>query len=181
VRRRPGKSAGADQSDQGGASDADIEYFLSAMADVIRIVQDPRGRIRAPGYTGETRPARRPTPPASEQDSEDGADTGFVAAGVDRRELRKLRRGGHSPAERLDLHGMTVSEALTTLTRFIDDRRHRRCICIVHGRGLHSKGSISVIKTRVRQWLRQHRAVLAYSDAPRADGGAGAVYVLLRK
>jgi len=33
----------------------------------------------------------------------------------------------------------------------------------------------------VRECLRQHRAVLAYADAPRADGGTGAVYVLLRK
>jgi DNA-nicking Smr family endonuclease len=33
----------------------------------------------------------------------------------------------------------------------------------------------------VRACLRQHPAVLAYADAPRTDGGAGAVYVLLRK
>jgi DNA-nicking Smr family endonuclease len=51
----------------------------------------------------------------------------------------------------------------------------------VHGRGLHSKGNVSVLKTRVRQCLRRHQAVLAYADAPRKDGGSGAVYVLLRK
>jgi DNA-nicking Smr family endonuclease len=46
---------------------------------------------------------------------------------------------------------------------------------------LHSEGNLSILKTRVRECLRQHRAVLAYADAPRADGGTGAVYVLLRK
>jgi DNA-nicking Smr family endonuclease len=66
--------------------------------------------------------------------------------------------------------------------RFIDHGRpHCRCVCIVHGRGLHSEGRISILKTRVRELLRHHRSVLAYADAPRADGGAGAVYVLLRK
>jgi DNA-nicking Smr family endonuclease len=40
---------------------------------------------------------------------------------------------------------------------------------------------VSVLKTRVRQYLRHHPAVLAYADAPRAAGGSGAVYVLLRK
>jgi DNA-nicking Smr family endonuclease len=40
---------------------------------------------------------------------------------------------------------------------------------------------VPILKTRVRACLRQHPAVLAYADAPRTDGGAGAVYVLLRK
>jgi DNA-nicking Smr family endonuclease len=66
--------------------------------------------------------------------------------------------------------------------RFIDAACHRhRSVCIVHGRGLHSEGNVSVLKTCVRECLRRHRAVLAYSDAPRTDGGSGAVYVLLRK
>jgi DNA-nicking Smr family endonuclease len=33
----------------------------------------------------------------------------------------------------------------------------------------------------VRRFLRRHPAVLAYADAPRTEGGSGAVYVLLRK
>jgi len=49
----------------------------------------------------------------------------------------------------------------------------------VHGRGLHSTGK-AVLRADVRALLRSHRAVLAYSDAPRDDGGSGAVYVLLR-
>jgi DNA-nicking Smr family endonuclease len=67
--------------------------------------------------------------------------------------------------------------------RFLDNSRHagHRCVCIVHGRGLHSEGRAPVLRTRVRLVLTTHRAVLAYADAPSSDGGAGAVYVLLRK
>ena len=92
-------------------------------------------------------------------------------------QARRLRPGG-----RLDLRGQTAAEAAANVKQFIDNRRHLdRCVCIVHGRGLHSKGKVSVLKTRVRQYLRRHPAVLAYADAPRTDGGSGAVYVLLRK
>jgi DNA-nicking Smr family endonuclease len=67
--------------------------------------------------------------------------------------------------------------------RFIENSRHssHRCVCIVHGRGLHSETGTPVLKTRVRECLRSNRSVLAYADAPSWDGGPGAVYVLLRK
>jgi DNA-nicking Smr family endonuclease len=99
---------------------------------------------------------------------------------VNRRELRRLTRGEHTPGRRLDLHGMTAAEAVANVKRLIDTGG-QRCVCIVHGRGTRSEGKVSILKARVRQYLRQHRAVLAYADAPRTDGGAGAVYVLLRK
>ena len=109
-------------------------------------------------------------------------EEGYVAPGVDRRELRKIKRGDYVAGDVLDLHGQTAAEAVAKVKRFIDSRRNRhRCVCIVHGRGLHSKGNVSVLKTRVRQYLRRHPAVLAYADAPRTDGGGGAAYVLLRK
>jgi DNA-nicking Smr family endonuclease len=105
-----------------------------------------------------------------------------VANGVDRRELRKLKRGDYPPGDRLDLHRMTAPEAVVSARRFIERARSRhRCVCIVHGRGLHSEGNVAVLKSRVREFLRQSRAVLAFSDAPVTDGGSGAVYVLLRK
>jgi DNA-nicking Smr family endonuclease len=113
---------------------------------------------------------------------DDADDGGFAAPGVDRRELRKLKRGDHAAGDHLDLHGMMAVDALAKVKRFIDNSRSRhRCVCIVHGRGLHSEGHIAVLKARVRAYLRHHRSVLAFTDAPRGDGGAGAVYVLLRK
>ena len=153
------------------------------MADVVPLPPDPRGRVRA-GPKVATR--HRETAPASSSahphDDEAGAEEGYVAPGVDRRELRRIKRGDYAPGSRLDLHAQTAAEAVASVKQFIDHRRHRdRCVCIVHGRGLHSKGNVSILKGRVRQYIRRHAAVLAYSDAPRTDGGSGAVYVLLRK
>jgi DNA-nicking Smr family endonuclease len=51
---------------------------------------------------------------------------------------------------------------------------------IVHGKGLGSKNRTSVLKSKVRHWLMQTEAVLAFTQARGADGGAGAVIVLLR-
>jgi DNA-nicking Smr family endonuclease len=78
---------------------------------------------------------------------------------------------------------MTAAEAGPAVKQFVENsrQRHHRCVCIVHGRGLHSEGNVAVLKARVRECLRTNQSVLAYADAPRADGGAGAVYVLLRK
>ena len=135
----------------------------------------------APAVTARRRTAAPASSPADHEDAP-GADEGYVASGVDRRELRKLKRGDYAPGRVLDLHGQTGKEAVAAVSQFIDNQRHRhRCVCIVHGRGLHSKGNVSVLKTRVRQSLRSHPAVLAFADAPRTDGGSGAVYVLLRK
>jgi len=152
------------------------------MADVVPLSPDPRGRVRpAPQVAGPPATAA-PSPATRVADDDDVGPPGFVAPGVDRREIRKLKRGDYAPGSRLDLHGQTAAEAVVSLTRFIDlERRRHRCVCIVHGRGLHSAGNRPVLKARARACLRQHRAVLAYADAPPADGGDGAVYVLLRK
>lgn len=161
---------------------SDVNHLAEAMAGVVPLRPDPRGRVSA---RREPVPRHRATAPASSSahhDDEAGAGDSYVAPGVDRRELRRIRRGDYAPGSRLDLHAQTAAEAVAKVQQFIDNRHHRdRCVCIVHGRGLHSKGNVSILKARVRQYLRRQAAVLAYSDAPRTDGGSGAVYVLLRK
>ena len=55
---------------------------------------------------------------------------------------------------------------------------------VVHGRGLHSKDQVPVLKESLKRWMRTDRFarhVLAFSTARPHDGGAGAVYVLLKK
>ena len=163
---------------------ADIDHLAEAMADVVPLAPDHRGRVRAAPAVTIRHKATAAAPSSSSAGHDDGteAEEGYAAHGVDRRELRKIKRGDYAAGDVLDLHGQTAEEAVANVKQFIDSRRHRhRCVCIVHGRGLHSKGNVSVLKTRVRQYLRRHPAVLAYADAPRTDGGSGAVYVLLRK
>jgi len=106
--------------------------------------------------------------------------------GLDRRILRRLRRGDYAIQAHLDLHGLVRSEAKEALARFIEQSRWRglRCVLVVHGRGLHSKDQIPVLKEGVQRWLSRGqvgRSVLAFTTARPHDGGAGAVYVLLRR
>jgi DNA-nicking Smr family endonuclease len=164
--------------------DEERRRFDEAMADVRPLEKDHRVRVRASAPPLEAKnPEPYRTPPARSRDDdpdETEGDSGYVAAGVDRRQLRKLRRGQYLPGRRLDLHGLTSKAALRAVKEFIEaNRRAYRCVAIVHGRGLHSAGR-AVLRADVRALLRSLRAVLAYTDAPRDDGGSGAVYVLLR-
>ena len=155
----------------------DDDAFAQAMRDVVRLEPDQRGRVR------DVLPItpHRHSPPRTAH--EDVTDNDFAANGIDRREIRKLKTGAYKIQGECDLHRMTSEHALAKVGRFIENGRHagHRCICIIHGRGLHSKDYQPILKTRVRAYLRSHRSVLAYTDAPGSDGGSGAVYVLLRK
>ena len=106
--------------------------------------------------------------------------------GLDPNVRRALRRGEFAIQGHSDLHGMTQVEAQAEVERFLLESRRigRRCVVIVHGRGLHSKDQQPVLKERVTVWLTQARLgrmVLAFCTARSHDGGAGALYVLLRR
>ncbi len=96
--------------------------------------------------------------------------------------LRKLREGRWSIQRHLDLHGLRTDEAREALGRFIRDAHHNgmRCVRVVHGKGLGSPGRVPVLKSRVQRWLVQKHEVMAFVQARPADGGAGALVVLLR-
>jgi len=112
----------------------------------------------------------------------------FVEAavkGLDRRLLRKLRRGEYAIQAHIDLHGMRREEARLAVARFVErcQTEGKRCVLIVHGRGLGSKDNIPVLKEKLTAWLTRGaigRRVLAFTSARPWDGGTGAVYVLLR-
>ena len=173
VKKRNAELPASDRPDPA----ADADAFGRAMRDVVRLEPDPRGRVR------RVAPISSPRHSPHRTEQADVSDQDFVAKGVDRREIRKLKNGEYIVRERRDLHGMTGAEAVASVGRFIENSRHRghRCVCIIHGRGLHSTGNQPILKARVREYLRSHRSVLAYTDAPVSDGGSGAVYVLLRK
>jgi len=106
--------------------------------------------------------------------------------GLDPRLVRRLRRGELAWQAHLDLHGMTAAEARPALERFLGDavRDGHRCVLVVHGRGHNSKDQIPVLKEHLKSWLargRLGRLVLAFTSARPHDGGAGALYVLLRR
>ncbi|QRR35315.1 Smr/MutS family protein [Hydrogenophaga sp. YM1] len=95
---------------------------------------------------------------------------------------RKLREGRWAIQREIDLHGLRTDEARDALGRFVRESHQQglRCVRVVHGKGLGSPGRAPVLKGRVLRWLVQKKEVLAFVQARPADGGAGALVVLLR-
>jgi len=176
------------------------DLFEDEMAGVAPLAPDPRGRLGAPPPTARPKASRREREeaevfaqladlvegvgPFDIADSDEYIEG--LAPGIDRRLLKKLRKGDYAVQGHLDLHGMTAEEARGEVERFVDSSRNngRRCLLIIHGRGLNSKEGVPVLKERMKVWLTRGRvghSVLAFTTARPADGGAGAVYVLLRK
>lgn len=95
--------------------------------------------------------------------------------------LKRLRRGQYSIRAEIDLHQMSVSVARAAVSAFLDEAiRHRElCVRIVHGKGLRSAARGPVVKRMTEQLLRRRNDVLAFASALPAQGGTGAVLVLL--
>jgi len=95
--------------------------------------------------------------------------------------LKRLRRGEWAIQAQVDLHGLRREEARERLAGFLHEagRQGLRCVRVVHGKGLGSPGREPVLKGKVRAWLVQKKEVLAFTQARAAEGGAGALVVLL--
>lgn len=96
--------------------------------------------------------------------------------------VRKLRQGQWRIQAELDLHGLRTDEAREQLGAFMREavRLGLRCVRVIHGKGLGSPGKTPVLKSRVHSWLIQKAEVMAFVQARPAEGGAGALVVLLR-
>ena len=97
--------------------------------------------------------------------------------------LKRLARGEYAAQEELDLHGLPARAAETLLREFLRDCRLHGvgCVRIVHGKGLNSPERMPVLKNLVDRVLRHRSDVLAFHSPPAAQGGSGAVLVLLEK
>ena len=105
----------------------------------------------------------------------------FRRPGIGTDVTRKLRRGDWSIQRQLDMHGLRRDDAREALSIFIREAHKQgiRCVRVVHGKGLGSPGKAPILKSRVHSWLVQKNEVLAFVQAKPADGGAGALVVLL--
>ncbi len=106
----------------------------------------------------------------------------YARNGIGQDVVRKLRRGHWVIQSQLDLHGLRTDEAREALGEFLRGaiKRGVRCVRVIHGKGLGSINKEPVLKNKVRNWLVQKDEVLAFCQAKAADGGAGALIVLLR-
>lgn len=170
--------------------DLDDPLFRREMADVVPLKARP---------TTASRPPRKPVPghrasaPVRDTDmqmpGQSNATTRVISNeesshrknGIQNRTMQRLRRGRFRIAAELDLHSMTVATARSVLLDFIADAHagSKEAVRIIHGKGLRSdKGPR--LKQMTRQVLQDHPLVLAYINCKPADGGDGAVDVLLK-
>jgi len=110
-----------------------------------------------------------------------GEELAFHRPQVQPAVVRKLRRGEYRVEREIDLHGLTVLEAKKDLRIFLIHalEQNVQCVRVVHGKGLRSGPRGPVLKATVNAVLRRTGAVLAFVSARQADGGSGALYVLL--
>jgi DNA-nicking Smr family endonuclease len=110
---------------------------------------------------------------------------------MDARAYVRMRRGRLAPEARIDLHGMTVAEAHSALIGFVM-RAHGsglRLVLVITGKGKSggdhgatSRGGI--LRHQVPHWLQLPPLgphVLQVAEAHISHGGAGALYVYLRR
>ncbi len=129
----------------------------------------PPAEATAPRPPRPSRPVA--TPPA--------ALAADAAPGLDRRSALRLRRGQRAVEARLDLHGMTQDEAHRALDAFVARAQDGdlRCVLVITGKS-------GVLRAAVPRWLNEAPSrgrLLAFSPAQPRDGGAGALYLLLRR
>lgn len=177
----------------------DEKSFLEAMSDVIPLSENNRKIVPTPGTH------IRPAHPAPDDEKEalnhlSGLVKGSMelditltdeymegsVRGFSRKLMKKLRNGEFPVQDYIDLHGLTQQGAESSVRDFLlqSHKLGLRCVLIVHGRGLNSPDSFPVLKERLPLWLNRgpvKKIVLAFVTARPYDGGAGAVYVLLRK
>lgn len=107
----------------------------------------------------------------------------FKRGGIQDGVFRRLQRGGYDIEATLDLHGFTIEQARHEVYRFIQDclRYDVRSVLISHGKGRNNKDGLPLLKSFLARWLPMFPDIMAFHSAQKWHGGAGAVYVLLRK
>lgn len=107
---------------------------------------------------------------------------GFKQPGVQEGVYRKLRTGKYPIEAKLDLHGFTLEQAFDAIRASIslNMKKNKRCLLISHGKGL-KQDEPARLKNHVAAWLKGIPEVMAYHSAMPQHGGAGNVYVLLKK
>jgi DNA-nicking Smr family endonuclease len=169
-------------------SDEEIELWREVAKSVAprkgAALPTPRKRAAATNPA----PARQPLPVKHKLSSSIPS-----LAPLEKRLKRRLSRGGVEPDDVIDLHGMTEAEAHRALRGFLAYAQARgdRLALVITGKG-ENKGAASppwrgepgVLRRLTPHWLRApdlRATVVGFEEAGRSHGGAGALYVRLRK
>lgn len=146
----------------------------------------PRRPVAVAPAAAPVRPAARPVPGPQVRAAPVVAAPvpSPASAGLDRRTANRLRRGRLDIDGRLDLHGLTQAEAHHALTEQVRSAyaAGRRVLLVVTGKGF--RDGTGVLRAAVPRWLDDpplRNLVLSAVPARPGDGGAGALYVLVRR
>lgn len=103
-------------------------------------------------------------------------------SGIQPNVFKNLKNARYSFDYHLDLHRMSVSQARQVVYKLISSAEVEefRCLLITHGKGERSQHPAK-LKSYVNHWLKQIEQVIAFHSALAKHGGAGSVYVLLKK
>ena len=106
-----------------------------------------------------------------------------VYAGIDRRSAKKIQQGKMALDARIDLHGLSQLQACQRLQNFIyrSVETGLRTVLVITGKGKAGRG---VLRENVPQWLSEpplSEVIIAFGPSQPQDGGAGALYVRLKR
>jgi DNA-nicking Smr family endonuclease len=108
-------------------------------------------------------------------------------APLGRRERSQLSKGKKEIEARLDLHGMTQERAHRMLSGFLRQAHGDGLtfVLVITGKGkVGSESERGVLRRHVPQWLSQpelRNVVVGFEEAHIGHGGAGALYVRIRR
>jgi len=145
---------------------------------------EPERKPELPPGEAAARMAARPAPRVDEPRL-------APLAPLERRTLAQLRRRSRRADAAIDLHGMRQAEAHGALVAFLGRSRDlgHKVVLVITGKGAAATGASlfeerGVLRRVVPHWLRLPELrplVLGFEEAAPHHGGAGALYVRLRK
>jgi DNA-nicking Smr family endonuclease len=171
------------------ATPEDLDLFRRSVADATPLPASNKAKLEKPRVKSRTRTTHARAAAIDSlsdrayETKQPGEALTFSRTGVPRNALRALRRSAASAEDEIDLHGLAVAAAKPLLVSFLDAcaRSGSTRVRVIHGKGLRSPGGEGILKRMVAGWLAQREDVLAFCEAPPAEGGAGATMVLLRR
>jgi DNA-nicking Smr family endonuclease len=174
----------------------DVRRLRGAKAAKAKLEKKRVGRVlrEPPALPAPARPAASVAAPAAK-----AKKVSVPPFGMDGATAERLKRGKVEPDATLDLHGMTQAQAHGRLVSFVR-RAHEhayRCILVVTGKGapravrdateafvMPERSNAGVLRVMVPRWLEEdalRSLVVGVQGAHQRHGGAGAIYVYLRR
>jgi DNA-nicking Smr family endonuclease len=169
---------------------ADEEQLWSVVVRTVRPLRlkkamtDPRrGTGVRHGVPGAPDPAGRPEPHVAVAPHRPARMPALSP--IVRKEKQRLARGNTAVDARIDLHGMTQTQAYGALRRLLhrSQANGAKFVLIITGKGGRD-ASGGVLRRQVPMWLALpefRRYVLGFDVADTGHGGEGALYVRVRK